>query len=103
MTTKNNRIIHILSTFILTFFLLTSCQNYTLPKNHPIKSTREPEVLYTEEECKDYFIVNKRTKKFHYKDCYHASQMNEENKIYFYGSFEKAEEMGYSHCYFCGE
>lgn len=103
MTTKTNKKIQILWILILTLITFASCQNYNLPQKPPIKVTREPQIIYTEENCNECFIINRRTKKFHYKDCYHASQMNEENKIYFYGSFESAEEMGYSHCYFCGE
>lgn len=95
----------ILTITLLSLILLTSCNEYAEFKDtyQYTPQTQQQEIIQTDKNHTDCFIVNKKTKKFHYRDCYYVTQMNEENKICFYGSFEKAEELGYSHCYFCGE
>lgn len=94
-------------TFIALSLCLVLCScNYkqdieveTIPKDIENDTT----AIYENEHTEAPFIVNRRTLKFHYPECYYAYIMNDENKIYFYGSFEEAEAKGYSHCYYCGE
>ena len=47
------------------------------------------------------YIVNKKSKKFHYPDCYSVSTMTEENKIYYNGSREELIEQNYEPCRKC--
>ena len=83
-------------------FALYSCDTIQSTETEKVKKHTD-NIIYGNEYTEKPFIVHKRSLKFHYSDCYYANIMNEENKIYFYGSFEEAEERGYSHCYYCGE
>lgn len=49
----------------------------------------------------DYYVLNKKSKKFHAPSCYSVEQMKEENKIYFSGTREEAIENGYEPCGNC--
>lgn len=70
--------------------------------------TTEAPTLMTEEQkltavnisIPDY-IVNEKSKKFHFPDCYSIGTMSEENKIYYNGSREELTEQGYEPCKKC--
>ncbi|MDE6835283.1 MAG: hypothetical protein K2J39_13720, partial [Ruminococcus sp.] len=47
------------------------------------------------------YVVNEKSKKFHYPDCYSVSTMAEENKIYYTGSREELIEQNYEPCRKC--
>ena len=62
--------------------------------------TAENELTTVNTNIPDY-IVNKKSKKFHFPDCYSVSTMADENKIYYNGSREKLAEQGYEPCKKC--
>ena len=47
------------------------------------------------------YIMNKKTLKFHNPYCPSVDDMNEKNKLYFYGTREEAIESGYIPCGYC--
>ncbi|MBE6537874.1 MAG: hypothetical protein E7671_00215 [Ruminococcaceae bacterium] len=47
------------------------------------------------------YILNIRSKKFHYPDCASVNDMNEENKKEFFGSRDEAVNEGYIGCRRC--
>lgn len=49
----------------------------------------------------DYYVVNKKSKKFHIPSCASVDEMKEGNKIYFSGSREELIENGYDPCGNC--
>lgn len=62
--------------------------------------TTENELTTVNTNFSDY-IVNKKSKKFHFPDCYSVSTMAEENKVYYNGSREELAEQGYEPCKKC--
>ena len=48
-----------------------------------------------------HYIVNIKSKLFHYPSCNGVQSMNERNKMDFYGTREEAIEAGYSPCGMC--
>ena len=55
----------------------------------------------TDDNIETTYILNVRSKKFHYPDCSGVLNMNEKNKQEYTGSREKLIEMGYSPCGIC--
>lgn len=49
----------------------------------------------------DYYVVNKKSKKFHIPSCGSVGQMKEDNKLYFSGTREELIEDGYDPCGNC--
>ena len=63
----------------------------------PTLTTSENELTTVNTNIPDY-IVNKKSKKFHFPDCYSISIMAEENRIYYNGSREELTEQDYEPC-----
>lgn len=66
----------------------------------PTLMTAESKLTTVNTSFPDY-IVNEKSKKFHFPDCYSVSTMAEENKIYYNGSREELTEQGYEPCKKC--
>lgn len=66
----------------------------------PTVMTEEQKLTAVNTSIPDY-IVNEKSKKFHFPDCYSVSTMAEENKIYYSGSREELTEQGYEPCKKC--
>lgn len=49
----------------------------------------------------NHYVVNKKSKKFHYPSCNGVQSMNEKNKLNFYGTREEAIAQGYEPCGMC--
>lgn len=62
--------------------------------------TAECELTTVNKTISDY-VVNEKSKKFHFPDCYSVSIMAEENKIYYNGNREELTEQGYEPCKKC--
>ena len=88
---------------LATVTLFTSCVNLTVNQTVCKNLETSDKNFETNTSSDNFFVINTKTKKFHLPSCYYTSIMNSENKYYFYGTFEDAELMGYSHCKFCGE
>lgn len=66
----------------------------------PTLMTAENELTTVNTNIPDY-IVNKKSKKFHFPDCYSVSTMADKNKIYYNGSREELTEQDYEPCKKC--
>ena len=71
-----------------------------LTTESPTLMTEESTLTTVNTKFSDY-IVNKKSKKFHYPDCYSVSTMTEENKMYYNGIREELTEQGYEPCKKC--
>ena len=66
----------------------------------PTTTGAEIETTVITTQLPDY-IVNMKSKKFHFPDCYSVGTMTEENKMYYNGSAEELKEQGYGPCKKC--
>lgn len=71
-----------------------------LTTEQPTTTVTEIETTVVTTHLPDY-IVNEKSKKFHFPDCYSVNTMAEENKIYYNGSREELTEQGYEPCQKC--
>lgn len=70
-----------------------AAENEPAAVNEPPAETAEPQGIT--------YIVNKKTKVFHYQDCYSVRQMKEENKIYSDKTRDELTGEGYKPCGNC--
>ena len=90
-----------ISTFlviVLLSFAFVGCNNQDQNnnKNTPYENQFN-DISY--EECT--YILNKRSKKFHYKDCFTVKLMNEHNNVYCNDKRESIIEYNYIPCLKC--
>ncbi len=75
----------------------------TTKKETTTEETTTEETTTEEEEFKMTYILNtsRSKRKFHYPDCRAVRQMNDKNKLEFYGTREEVIDMGYTPCGIC--
>lgn len=59
------------------------------------------EVIHTETDSKQEYVLNTSTKKFHYPECSSVANMKDKNKEVYKGTREDVIEKGYSPCGRC--
>ena len=67
----------------------------------PITSSIPNQSENTEDNKEVTYILNKNSKKIHYPYCSSVDDMNENNKLYFYGTLSEAKADGYESCGRC--